>query len=450
MQKKRRIIGSCAAVALIGAVAAAILFMGSRETTGSLLVDGLIPEPEYQAGGFTGRNTQVQTDAYSLVYDRADGRQSLFVFASPVQFQAENGSWKLIDNTLVEATSPYLYQNNQNDIRIRYPDLKEETAFLLKYGSNTIHMGAIASGGTPKKQTGTTVFGAQQEMVRYSTDPKQGVSVSYYTTNLGLKCQMTFTKPVEQAQFSFTMDAGLSLDAACSRYFALRDADNRVAALLYQPVVIDGDGLLLQPDHAFLTLEQGENGQYRVTLQVNELDAGRRNPYTLEFTLHFYKGNQVDSTIRSTAPNENSYLDNLLIASDVQTYGQAESYVRFENHAVERFVSEHGMQSANYTFYGLAKEEQAALSLYRCDSHWSSTKITWNTRQVFDMRLSNVAAIGSHAYRADVTELVRQWPQSPVQKDLGFLLRAQAGQMEAFASGDNGAMAPRLEIVGES
>lgn len=415
------------------------------------LIDGLIPASQFAKRGHihTDASPAENGDPFSLVYENKDGTKSMYVFSSPVRFQDEKGNWALIDNTLTEAEQPgYLYKNQTSDIHTYYPDMQTEKAFLLQYSKHKIKIDAITDSRAPAKKQDATLFDTAQEMVEYYRT--KDMAVKYYTTNLGLKCQVTLNRPVEAQKLFFAIESELTVNAQNEKYFVMRDEQGKTAALVYQPVAADKDGAVLPSQTARLALQSSAGSRQEYMLEFAPSADKSSYPLTVELTYNFYKGNQVDSSIQSAIPNSNQYLDNYLYAGSQQPEGQAESYVRFETDSMDEFIKNNHIQSAQYDFYGLSGKPQP-MGLFQCDTHWTSTKITWNTRQIFDTKLSGIAAGRPHCRTADVTALVKQWPENAVLKDNGFLLRGEQGTWEAFASADNGYMSPRLIITaGES
>lgn len=432
------IVGSALFV-IIGVIAGIMLHWGNR---GINLIDGLIPESEFINNGHLSIDTDAKIDEFSLVYDNADGSKTLYVFSTPVQY-FKDGKYHLIENTLMDSTNGYVYENKSNDIKTFYPDMKNQMELLLQYEEKEIFMQPLSNQEAPQKMCKNSVFGINQEMVQYYES--EGIEISYYTTNLGIKCQIEIKEPINILDFDFNLSTQLNLDCSNQCYFLFRDEFNRVAGILYQPVILDKEGEVLAQESAKIALQSNSEECTKFHLSISPTAEKNQYPLKAEFTLNMYKGNQVDSSINSRNPNSNQYLANYLYIGSDQEHGEAESYIRFETDTINDYISQYDVQSIDYLFYGLNKEK-SALSLYQCDEHWSSTKITWNTRQLFERELKNIESQIEIGYRVDVEDIVKQWPESPVLHDNGFMLKAKPFEWETVASADNGYMGPRLII----
>lgn len=437
--KKKVIISTFSIISILICISIFVFAITDNETT---LVDGLITQGEFNDKGHLSRDESVKTDEFSLMYDNKDGSKSLYVFTSPVNFLT-NGKYQLIDNTLIDSKDGYSFENKNNDIHTYYPNMKEKDSFLLKHNDKSINMQAIHNKQEVKKIKDKTVFNTKQEMVEYYSE--KNISVSYYTTNLGIKCQIVIDKPAPNIDFDFNVSSELMLDSSNQNYFVYKDVTNKTGAILYQPSAVDKDGNILSK-FSKISLLSSEKDISKMNISLKPNSNKKQYPITVEFTLNMYKGNQVDSSIQSSMPNSNKYLDNYLYAGKDSVLGEAESYVRFESNIMDDYILNNNIKSIFYNCYGVSKK-QKKLDIYNCDAHWTSTKITWNTRRVFNKKLKDMVSRVPHSYSTDVTELVHSWPNDKVKKDCGFLIRSNEEQFEAFASADNGYMMPRLEIT---
>lgn len=440
MKKKVAIslIASGTALLVFGGVIAGIVLAWENRSIN--LIDGLIPEKEFKENSHISIDTAAETDEFSLVYNNSDGTKTLYVFATPVQY-LKDGKYQLIDNALTDSENGYLFENKSNDIKTFYPDMKNQKDLLLQFGEKKISMQPLANQEIPQKQNKTSILGFNQEMVQYYEE--NGVRILYFTTNLGLKCHIEIEKPVNVLEFAFDLSTQLTMDSSNPRYFLFRDEFNQTAGILYQPVILDKNGEVLAEELAEITPELNSEESAKFHLSISPTAEKKQYPLTAEFTLNMYKGNQVDSSINSRNPNSNQYLENYLYIGADQQHGEAESYIRFETNVMDNYISQYDIRSIDYLFYGLNKQK-SDLSLYQCDAHWSSTKITWNTRQRFETELKPVEKETGIGYRVDVMELVKQWPNSHVLQDNGFMLKAKPYEWEAVASADNGYMGPRV------
>lgn len=120
--------------------------------------------------------------------------------------------------------------------------------------------------------------------------------------------------------------------------------------------------------------------------------------------------------------------------------------VRFETAELFSNIKSQNILKAEYIVYPYILHHPEKIELVSCDAPWSSTKVTWNTRQEYEGQ-PIYPAVYEKELRFDITEIVKQWAVSPNSQYNGFVLKAEEGGVTAFPSGDNGYLSPRLKIT---
>ncbi|MBC9735535.1 DNRLRE domain-containing protein [Nocardioides marmotae] len=118
-------------------------------------------------------------NATTLTTDLSDGSTSARVYSSPINYRAEDGSWRAIDNTLVDSSEPgVLVQNEANDFALTIPQDASKAPVKFEQDGNWISMRMEGVGDAPADVSGPSATFPEVE---------DAASVTYTVTDDGVK-----------------------------------------------------------------------------------------------------------------------------------------------------------------------------------------------------------------------------------------------------------------------
>ncbi|MDR1409869.1 MAG: DNRLRE domain-containing protein [Oscillospiraceae bacterium] len=396
----------------------------------------LITDAEFKTAGHTGFDINTYVDDYSLVYNNLDGTKTMYVFTHPINYQTKSGLLTLIDNELIYNEVDHSFSNKSSDI-VFSGRLGNAG---IQYDDKIISI-KIPSENEPQMQEIQTLLGNRQEAIGYFIN--DNYTLYTFPTYLGMRIQLNISNKIPQDIFLPIDYSDYIIDDTNDFYVQFIDDNNDTKGLVYQPVIKDANGDIYRLLKG-VSIESDK-------LVLSQEALSKMNfvyPISLEFSINAYRKKQADSSILSGLPNDNQYLDNYLYVGENQQFSHSLSLIRFES-SLYKIIDASKIISATYTFSSI-NDKLVTVSAEQCDKEWASTKITWNTRDLF----SNEIALSTNIekkYELDITDLLKSWITGDADPHLGFQLSTKEKSTGLiFPSADNGYCSPRLIVTYEA
>lgn len=216
------------------------------------------------------------------------------------------------------------------------------------------------------------MYGNRVSAVVYSGDSMDFVC---YPVKSGIKVEMSLKENAEN-EFRFAVKApeGYWQDGG-NGYLVRRGFDNANVALIYEPLVRNGD--TIAPDTVKMGIEETDAGDTLILAPRKEkFEKGTR----LDFSFEFYQNKVPDSSVYSEQ-NINSYLRHYALVGKDTAFGEGWEYQRFRiNYVVQTDPSEI-LDAFFYLREMNPAGGESAIRLNRMEEDWSSAQDRWASRK---------------------------------------------------------------------
>lgn len=197
-----------------------------------------------------------------------------------------------------------------------------------------------------------------------------------------------------------------------------------------------------------------ENGQLFLEIQADStwLQAPERKfPIVIDPSVIVVgqASNVVDSFISASYPTTNYNYQGFISAGNHPTFGTVRGLMRFDLPSLPDGAV---ITSAAITYYlDMTVSGTTKIDLYRVNSDWNETSVTWNTQPVKNAAPESSASVGTSnsSYSFDITKLAQDW-YGGAQANFGIELLAnpEGADRRSFEGGtsSNSAWRPKLTI----
>jgi murein DD-endopeptidase MepM/ murein hydrolase activator NlpD len=222
---------------------------------------------------------ELESDLHSVVFRNADDTNTMYMFGSPVQFIAEDGSVRDKSNHLhrMESTDSfsrtYAYVNRDNDIRTYFPHtLDRRTGILLTDGTFRIERSPITANIARVANRSRSV---EDNWVYYDGIFGRRTALRYTPTFEGFKEEVVLYENVGINRFSFVVRTnGLALVYDGGAYSLVDPVTRETAGNIGEIIVYDSSGnmrcLVSDYRHFYKTEVIAANEEYLITIVVDE------------------------------------------------------------------------------------------------------------------------------------------------------------------------------------
>ncbi len=380
------------------------------------------------ARGHVARLKSEETDMHSVIFRNSDGTKSLYMFASPVKYQSTDGTIRDKSTALTQTASGY--SMTDNNVHVTFGTHSSAGASMSYFG-DSITLVPLGTNGA------NCVF--QDNAVIYNG--VFGNNTMLYCAPLlsGVKAAIVLRSNGTQNVFSFSVDAGdLIARQETDGVVALVNEDGEKIFKFGNYIIADANGNSIE-DEPILTTNA--NGCYTVTIEADEAflsDPNTAYPVIVEPTVTLNTSSAIDDTvIYSNRPNRNygsrnyhnlGYLD--------ETYGIGRMLVKFpglETNSNYLNLNPTKIESASFCMYtasGYDTNVNHNTIIYRPDSSWDESTVTWGTTQSNEdvlMEYSNsiyTPRTGGSLVEYDITGVMRYWLNSTNARQCGLLFTA--------------------------
>jgi len=191
------------------------------------------------AGAGPEREIEELRTRYSATYEEGEGTRRAEVFAGPVHYQAPEGRWREIDNTLVGSPrAGYAYENRANSFKVLFPADLEAKPIRVEAAGESVSFQLEGAAGAP-----VAPAGAGESTATYP-DALPGVEVSYRVLADSVEELIELPGPEAAQEFSFATDlsAGLELEREADGGLAVVDERGEEPFELAPALIYDAAG----------------------------------------------------------------------------------------------------------------------------------------------------------------------------------------------------------------
>ncbi len=284
---------------LIVAMAVALLILGSgiawAEQDNASQTDPATSAPPAQEPGPEVTSERTEN---SQTFRLPDGGLETRVFANPVNYEAPNGEWQPIEESLEEQPDGSGLTNGANSVDVSLPERLGAAPVRLSEGEEWVAAELLGQSSEAAQLEGDT---ATYE----ASSP--GTSFGLSTLPNGIKEDIELAGPSQPATFSFELSASEGLTPSLDPEGAIefRDASDKVFATLPAPAMFDSAGAESRAIH--YELESQAGGKWKLTVRPDSewlSDPQRSWPATLDPTLVIPKP-ALDCSYGGTAGSNN-------------------------------------------------------------------------------------------------------------------------------------------------
>lgn len=208
-------------------------------------------------------------DEYSLVYQNADGTNTMLQFASPVQYRDADGILK--DKSTKTELVNGKHVTTENDVKVSIPQNLEQ-GVSLEFDGYAVAMkpiGMLPTIGSVAKMDTEMKTAADTSVYKYAGLYDANTDIVYSPSFSGVKCDIVLKQYTGKSEFEFAvLLKGLRLEKDTDeRIIYLLNSDNEKVAYFNTVTSYDSSGKVSFGDMDFQQLGEG---QYIVTLKVDE------------------------------------------------------------------------------------------------------------------------------------------------------------------------------------
>ncbi len=442
-RKKRLLIGMITA-----AICISLLLAGcgtkKKETP---IFKTAVSQIDMEANGHTEQMHDYDSP-YTLCYRNEDDTFTMYIFASPVQYQTDTG-YAIIDNTVVQTEKEgFAYENKANKIKTYFPKTLKEYC-LIENDTARLEWkpGWDTQTFTEGKETiYTNMYGDQVSAVIYE---REDMDVVLYPTKAGIKTELVLKEKPMENTFDFCVRSAAGFENRENGYITLNwNGENE--SVLYGPLV----GYEAGEKHLDVTgqmeIMQGENANI-VTVTVDDkifADEATEYPVRLDPSLELYLSKMPDSTAYS-AHSVNNYLANYAVVGEHPAFGEGWHFLRFR---LNWFIHLDGasVQKAVYYIRNLySSSNSSAVQMMDLNTQWTSTGLRWGNRpEVYSMYMEYETKSEQYV-PLEITDFVKKSldDESWMEESHGLLLKGKnADAYTIFATSDHSLYAPYLRL----
>ncbi len=326
--------------------------------------------------GHTKRLRNEETDMHSVIFQNQDGTKSLYVFASPVKYEATDGAVKDKRTTITQTLNAYSVTDN--DVQMSFGNSSSDGA-TLEYENASVSL-------IPSSNASASAILSNNTMM-YNNAFSENTLVAYTPLLSGVKSSIIIKEPIANNSFTYTLNtSGISsVSKDTDGVIKLSNSDNETLFKIGIFIVTDANGNITEGE---MQLNQDDNGNYSVTATVDDTFLSAEDiayPIMVEPTITVNTSSAInDAVIYSNKPNKNYGAYNYHNVGKVDdSYGTGRLLVSFpglESNTTYQSLFHTQIRKAEFNVYCASDSDMAFhLKLYRQNIFdWSEKTITWN------------------------------------------------------------------------
>ncbi|KOA20845.1 tRNA nuclease WapA precursor [Clostridium homopropionicum DSM 5847] len=406
-----------------------------------------------------------------------DNTYEAVIYNDPVHYK-ENGEWKDIDNTLVEATDESgnsVLENKDNDFKVKISK-KSNSENLISINKDKYEISWKMSKSTDGSSDGETeapiaeveakvVSSNIQENVLdlakdgNSDDDKKvlkninskvkyeniedKVNLEYSIISKKVKESIVLNEKVDNPNFQFTLKtknltAKLNEDKSISFY---DDVDNsKLIYTMEAPFMYDTKGEISK--YIEILLEQKDDN-YILSLLPNKewLDSKDRvYPVIIDPTVQTPLNiNSIhDSYVAEGVPNSNYGGVEFLQVGQGSTTNRNRAFISFDLPTIQST----SIVTGAYLFLYLnqANATPTQIDVHKVQGSWNSSTITWNNQPAYNPKIEDYEIVSGNQYAEfawDITSIAKEWTSTGTNNGLMIKNHNEASGYNQFISSDS-------------
>lgn len=303
----------------------------------------------------------------SFGFENIDGTNTIYVFASPIQFQ-ENGSYVLIDNRIcntgkLEKDNGYAYTVARNNIVSLYPhEMSKEKGFLIKdlfeYEVGTLN----ATNAYAKYENRRNIIGKTVPMLTYENVLGPNTDIHLYPSSVGTNCEITFKKKSSN-KLSFWLkinDPLVLIEENGGGYLTMvkkitdsvGNVTSKILGMIQLPFIKNSNNDISLSNS--MEIVETNDDAVRIEMSFDEAFIDSGSTAFLSFEMRREK--QPDNAIYSGQPYlKGSYLSNCYAIGNHPTKGIGRALIRYQN--IQKFaVIPERIKNVSYYMYNLSSQ----------------------------------------------------------------------------------------------
>ncbi|MCI8361458.1 MAG: RICIN domain-containing protein, partial [Clostridiales bacterium] len=228
--------------------------------------------------GFTGLSSDLAADLSSIVFEKADGSRTLYMYDQPVKYRDAGGEVrfktkkaKKTEKKNGEGRAVYAFENPDNDWKAYLP-ARIADGVMLEAGGYRLEIFPEAEKNSKVKQTG-----GEEAPVRYTDALSTQTDLTLAYTLDGLQLQMDLERYTGRNEFRFTIDPhGLTPQALASHMILFQDPQSGETVCTLNPIELRSARYEQTGSYTDVSyynsyrLTPAENGTYTITAVLDE------------------------------------------------------------------------------------------------------------------------------------------------------------------------------------
>ena len=387
---------------------------------------------------------------YTICYRNRDNTYSMYIFASPIQFETADG-YEIIDNTVIESKrGGYVLENKANVIKTYFPKTLEEY-FLVEKGNSYMEFrpsGDVSGFSEAKQAVFTNMYGDKVSAVMYT---RQDMDMVFYPTKAGIKSEIVLKEKKGQNRFAFQVrTSGVHCENRQNGYLLFRNEGGEIESIVYQPLVQyetdEGEQLDVTTQ-----LESDEKGdEYHVDMIVGEsIINSAEYPVKLDPSFELYVDKMPDTSVYSKF-DTNSYLRHYAVIGEHPVLGEGWEYVRLRLNYYMTLITDR-IIDASYTANVLSSTyDLSNMTVWSVKDQWSSTQDTWSKHSDYQDYISCFSERHHNIAKTEMTEFIKECFDDPYwqMESYGVVFRQAESEQQHYivSTSDNSLYSPYLEM----
>ncbi len=350
-----------------------------------------------------------------------DGSYVAAQYSEPVHYKDENGSWRDINNSLIDSNN--YYETSNARIKFEKKITGNSKLFTLHDGSTKLSMALI--GAIKKTEGAVTNFSDEehyttlQKMMNLENlsseiiyrDILEGVDLQYVVSSLNVKENIIVKQASENYSYSFELALnGLSAALAESGDVLILSGTD-VKYTIPAPITYDVNGVYAESGVSAFTLTDQGNGKYILTVSVDSEwmnSPERAFPVTVDPAIIYSNAHAIDTSISSN--------------NTTTAYGEAtklfitSSRLAHWKTLVLPTITQGKIVNASMFLYNSTLTNGNKIGAYDVITDWD-TSLTWEKYSdpdspegaISDTPVDYQVITNTGIYQWDITSIVTKW-----------------------------------------
>lgn len=424
-----------------------ILFLTGCKSESICLLSTTISQIEMKTNGHL-EQLHDYDSPYTICYKNEDNTYSMYIFASPIQYQTNNG-YTIIDNTVIESNKlGFAFENRANSIKTYFPKALSNP-LRVENGSKFLEFKPnwdITGFSDAKKTVFTNMYGDKVSAVIYK---RNDMDLVFYPTKAGIKSEIILKETSDNNEFSFIVKTNAaSSENKQNGYILFKDGDE-IQSIIYQPLVFYNAEKGQQVDLTVqMEINRASDNYHVVMIADQNIISNAKAPYVrLDPSFEMYLNKMPDSTVYSKR-NVNNYLANYAVVGEHPVTGSGWHYLRLRLNYILYTKEENIISSAYYIRNLYSIKESHEVFMYQAKQQWSSTRLTWEDRIESKKVISVINPSEKGFYLFKITDFVQECVNdtSWETESLGVLLKSESSY-HILTTSDNAMYSPYIKLI---